>query len=773
MNRFFYWIIRHPIWVLSIIGIITLGFGAAALTIDFSTDLQDLLPPNDSSVVNFIEMSKSYGSQDYLLIAVHDDDTVFAPKTLKLIWDLTQAAQELPAGWVEEVRSIVNAEVVEGQAASLVVRPALDEFPESQDDIAAFRELVLDERLLSRLLLSEDERTTLIILEERPEIINSDAAHDLSAAVENLVEPYLEDHQIYLSGGPYIIAQVRESMLDDLRNLIPAAMGVLLLVLYLSFRQIRGMVLPVIVAALSVIWTLGVMALMGLELTMVSVVVPIILIAIADADSIHVLTHFQEMLHRYRSKHRALLRTMGKLNQPVIFTSLSSAAGFLGLATAYSLIVQNFGIATSIGILFAMIISLTFLPAILALMPAKTAKHLKHKPLSWIHGRRQSNGQQHLRWVYGAAIIFFISILGIFKIEINNNPVDYVRADLPVSQSAHFIEDTFGGSLTLRISFTGNQPDLWKDPQWLEKIQALQRYLESLEYTGVSTSIVDVLREINVSLHEDDPAFDVIPPDIRQVAQSLLLFDFGGGGSLESLVQPNYAGGQVTVLTESLPLKLLGPMVASIESYVEEHFPDSNTILTGQPMFGLRLGETLIPSQMSSLALSLLLVWGMLLILTRSLRLSLISMVPLVFAVVVMFATMGFIGIPIDLGTMMVASVAIGIGVDFAIHFISQYQQARKTRGPERSVHSALDLTWRALLYNTLSLGLGFSVMLFSQFNANIAFGGLMGLTVTVAFVCTLRLVPALLLLTSRVDEFKIFQWFKSLSSPKKSTPID
>lgn len=749
MNKFFHWIVTHPKTVLACVSLITAGLGWASLSLSFSTDLREMLPADDPTVLDFVEVSRNYGSQDFLLIAIRSEQTVFNEQTLKKVWELTQVLQTLPSAWVEEVRSVFNADIIKGTSNALIVRPVTETLPQTPEEIEAFRQTVLGERLLRRLLLSEDERTTLILLEERPEIINSDEAIAMTQAVERLVAPYQGPETIYLSGGPYIMAQVRTAMVDDLKTLLPFAIGVLLLVLWASFRQLRGMLLPVSVAFLSVIWTLGLMALVGFKLTIVSVVIPVILIAIGDADAIHLLTRYQEALHRFSDKRQALLHTLERLNQPILYTSLSSAAGFLGLALAYSVIIREFGVATAVGILFAMGLSLTFLPALLVILPARNAPHLAHHPVRFLSGWRQG-GRLRRRWLGGAFLILALSAFGIGQIEINNNPLDYVRSDLPVVQSARFVEETFGGSLTLRVSLDTDEVDRWKDPAWLNEVQSFQDYVEGLPYTGVSSSLVDVLREINVSLHGDDPAFDTIPDDSRAVAQALLLFEFGGGNGLSSLVKPDYTGGQITVAAESLPLKLLRPLIQKIRDYLATHFPNSSYKITGQPMFGLRLGDTLIASQIVSLLFSLLLVWIMLWVLTRSLRLSLIGMAPLGLAVVVMLGVMGFLGVAIDLGTVMVASVAIGISVDFAIHFITQYQQVRRKSLPEAAIQEALNLTWRALLYNTLSLGLGFLVLLFSKFTANIAFGALIGLTVAVAFIATLRLVPTLLLLTSK-----------------------
>lgn len=766
VRRLLYWMILHPVLVLTLTGLITVGLGWAALSLSFSADLQGMLPGDDPSVVDFVEMSRSYGSQDYLLVAVHHPDGVFNPGTLQKVWTLTQALQALPERWVEDVRSILNAEIVEGRNGALVVRPAAESLPQTPEDIAAFRATIEKERLLSRLLLSSDRNTTLIVLEERPQIINSDEAMRMSEAVEALVMPFAGPEQIYLSGGPYIISSVRNAMIRDLRLLIPIALVVLLGVLLVSFRQWRGMLLPVAVSGLTVVWTLGFMALVGFKLTIVSVVIPVILIALANADSIHILTRYQEALHHTPSKRRALYRALRSLGQPVVYTSLSSSVGFLGVATAYSVIVREFGLATALGIVFALVLSLTFLPALLAVLPARSATHLTRRRTSrWVLGWRLGSRQQSRRWLRLAIVVFVVGLLGVGRIQINNNPLDYVRQDLPVVQSARFVQDTFGGSLTLRLVLGGGKPDRWKDPQWLARVAALQAYVESLPHTGPSTSLVDVVREINTTLHDDDPAYDVIPNDIRAVAQSLLLFEFGGGASLDGLVKRDYSEGQATVLVESLPLGELTTLVDAVDGYLKLHFPDAVHHITGQPIFGLRLGQTLIPSQASSLAISLFLVWGMLLLLTRSLRLSLISIVPLVISVAVMLGAMGYLGINLDIGTVMVASVAIGIGVDFAIHFIAQYQQARRRLAPEPAITQALALTWRALWYHTLSLSLGFSVMLLSHFTANIAFGGLMGLTVAVAFVSSLRLVPALLLLTSKVSSFRGVRLFKELYS--------
>lgn len=749
MRKLAQWVMNAPIWVLAVIAVITIALGSAAVTLELSTDLQELLPSDDPIVLDFIEMSKRYGSQDFLLIAVHDEDSIFNPRTLEKIWNLSEAFNNITDEWVEEVRSIFNSEVVEGQENAIIVRPAADTLPQTSAEIDAFQELILGERLLSRLLISEDQRTTLIIIEEQPAIINSDEAIKLTEVVAELVGPFEGPEKIYLSGGPYIMAQVRQAMIQDLKSLVPIATLILLGILFASFRQLRGVLLPVTVALVSVIWTMGLMALVGFKLTIVAVVIPVILLAIADADSIHILTRYQEALHQSPKRREALMHAMTRLGQPVIYTSISSAVGFLGLTTAYSVIIQEFAIATAVGIIIAMVLSFTLLPALLMLLPARTSKHLS-QPGKWFSNWQLGKAGRY--WIWGAVVLVLVSFMGITQIEINNNPLDYVRDDLPVSRSAQFVENTFGGSLTLRIALDTEKADGWKDFEFLNKIQDLQNYMESLEHTGISTSIVDVVRELYKTTNADDPAFDTIPDTTRKVSDVLLPVEFGGSLDLRTLTTANYREGQVTTIIRSLPLKHLNPLVNGVRDYLDEHFPGVPYRLSGQPMFGVRVGETLVSSQVTSFMLSLFLVWVMLLILTRSLRLSLISVVPLMFAVTVMFGVMGFFGIALDIGTVMVASVAIGIGIDFAIHFISQYRQARERLEPEPAIQEALDLTWRALLYNTLSLGLGFLVMLFSQFTANIAFGGLMGVTVIVAFISTLRLVPALLMMSIKLE---------------------
>jgi len=752
MNKFFGWIISHPVVVLVAVFVVSVGLGWYALSLEFSTDLQGMLPASDKTVLDYVASSKHYGSQDYLLVTVHDEQTVFNPRTLKKLWQLTRALQQLPARWVDNVQSLSNADTLVGTPTSLEVKPAVQKLPQSAQAVVAFRATVLGQRLLRRLLLSEDEKTALIIVEERSQIINSDEAIAMTEAAERAVEPFRGPEQIYLSGGPYIVAQVRLAMVSDLRTLIPFALGLLLLILLASFRQWRGMLLPVSVAFLSVVWTMGLMALLGFKLTIVSVAIPVILIAIGDADSIHLLTRYQEELHHAGGKRQALLRTFTCLTQPVIYTSLSSAVGFLGLATAYSVVIRRFGLATAVGILLAMLLSVTFLPALLAVLPARTSQHLATRRARGTARAPWTDVARCKRWVGLAIVALVLSASGISRIEINNNPVDYVRADSPVNRSTRFVEDTFGGSLTLRVSLDTGVADRWKDPKWLAKVQALQAYAEGLPYTGISTSLVDVVREINVALHDNDLSYDTLPSDAREVAQGLLLFEFGGGLDLDSLVTKDYSAGQVTLIVRSLPLKQLTPLLRALRTYLDAHFPNAPYRITGQPIFGLRLGQTLVRSQISSLLFSLVLVGLMMLALTRSWRLGSIALVPLVLSVAAMFGVMGFAGVNLDLGTVMVASVAIGIGVDFAIHFISQYTQARRHGPPQEAIRVAVALTRRALLYNMLSLGLGFSVMVFSQFKANIAFGALLALTVFVAYVASLYLVPALLLLSSKAQ---------------------
>ncbi len=737
--KIYSWIIDRPWQMLAVLVLITGALAYFATGIEFSSDLEKMLPPDDRAVMDYVEAAREFGSQAYILLAIQEEETLFNPRALRKIGLISEECEGLKELGIEEIQTPLNA----GVLGSLV-----SGIPQQPEEIESYRRLIMGEPLLRKVFVSQDETTGLIILKEELDVADTAAEIRLIDGLEKIARKYEGPQAIHLSGRPYMTASIQRSMVRDLRTLVPVALVVLALILLLSFRSPRGVLLPITVVLVSTTWTVGIMALAGAKLTIVSIAMPVVLIAIGDADAIHILTRYNRVAGE-KPRREAILATMDAMTRPIILTSLTSAGGFLGLLSSYSAVVKDFGLFTAVGIVMAMVFSLSFLPATLSLL-ARTRKAAGAHP-PWRTGRAP-------RWAAGltanhplavalvGAAVASAFALGIPRLTIDTSPLEAFREGHPVLRNTRFSEEEFGGSLTLRVVIDAAEPDGLLNPALLGKMVELQEVMESLPGVGFAISLADIVKGINRSLRGDLPEVYRIPEAEAQVAEALSLYQRFTGGGLREWVSSDYRRGQITALLEARSSLELRRTMGAIDSYLSRELPGLEAKLVGAPVYIVRLGETLVTSQVRSLVVSLLAVWIMLILSLRSIVMGTIGIIPLSFASIILFGLMGFGNIKLTISTAMVASISIGLGVDFAIHFIEEFRRRRAAGGGFLDVISGVfsGVGWGITL-NAASLGLGFSVLLLSDFLTTMHFGLMVGLTAVSMFLATMLLLPAVL----------------------------
>lgn len=747
-------IVDHPWGVISAILIITALFASAIPKIRFEQDFEAFLPQDDPATIALHRAEERYGDQKLFMVALETDDTIFKPETLRKLKEMEELFEQIPE--VDEVRGPTNSQVIYGTETAITVAEALPEIPQTSEEIEAYKERVLGDRLLRGVVVSEDGKAAGILIrlkageEETVGVVNS---------VLEIADRYQGPERIYVGGMPRLNQFIAESMKKDLTVLFPVMVCVILIVLYVSFNSLRGVALPLLTVVLSAIWEMGTMGWLGAPFTPFSFIAPIVLMAVGTAYGIHILNKYYEEAHKDgRTRREVLVETVTAMSSPTAMAALTTVAGFLALLSSTLWPQRDFGVYTGIGVIYAGLLALTLIPAILALLPMP--KRERQSLLArWLQGRAGLGGLAHfvertaVVILIGAGLVAIAWAVGIPRLRIETSAKDFLGKGHPVTEALDVLERHFGGSLQTGIELDLGIRDGLKEPEVLKKILALQEFLETLPAVHRTTSITNLVRELNQKFHADDSNYYAIPDDRKLISQLLLLFTFQGG-SLGQMALTDFSAGEVLISLEWISSTQMARLVAQIQRYLDEHFgatASAALIKTEQvgtiPIYA-RLMEQIRTSQIWSLLISIGSSWVIVSLLMGSAVAGALCIVPLVLTIVTEFGLMAYLNLPLDMSTMMIGSIAIGIGIDYAIHFVERYRlEFTHDKDARRALEHTFTHTGAGISYNALALTLGFGVLWISTFKGLNTFGSLVALTMVVSALSAFTVIPAILLL--------------------------
>jgi len=738
------WATDHPKTILTIAAAITALSVAFIPTLRVDVDFANYLNRKDPAVIAADEAKERFGSQLRIVVAIEDPHGVFRAATLALARELEMALEDLPE--VEDMVGPLSSQVIRGTETSIQIHSAAPNgvAPQTAEDIESYRDLVLSDAMLRDYVVSSTEKALAIYLKPEPEV----DMVPFATAVENIVLAHETDGISFsISGVPYINLTLQRSMKRDLQLFLPLVILVIIGVLFISFRWTWGVVIPFTVVALSVLWILGLMAITGVPITVLSFILPVLLMAIGIADGIHVLSRYHEELRVRESKKEAILETMKAMKRPVVLTSLTTAIGFLSLLNAYMVPQRTFGLFTAIGILVAMILSLLLIPAILRMVKAPSPKTTKGNV--WMANTLGAIVRRAIRYRWavlaGALVLSGVFAAGIPLLQIETSQRSFLGQDHPAVMSMDRLDELFSGSNQVMIEIDSGQRDGLKDPGLLNEIVALEGFLET-QGVHKTLSITNIVREMNQRFHADDPTFYAIPDDRPTISQLLLLFSFQGG-SLGSLALSDFSAGEVMGFHALKTGEEQLALVKDVSEYLESHFDGEATArMAGPTRIQANMFTSIARSQLTSLLTSIIAAAVIVILLMRSFSAGIVSMIPLLFTVLFNFGVMAFAGKSLDIATLMISSITIGIGIDYGIHFIERYREERSETGSQsQALIRSAQTTGTGIVYNALALALGFGIMMLSAFLGLQNFGLLIAMTMVVSAVSAFAVIPALL----------------------------
>lgn len=849
-------------------GLLTLFFGYQLLHLRINSDIVGYLPKDDPAVILFNQVGEVFSGNDLALVAVDCPDVFSAPALLH-IKDLTDRLKALDG--VSAVTSLTDViDIRKGADGSVEVGKLIDpdHLPETPAQLAQVKTYTFGKEFYRGRIVSADSRSTLIVCRLK-------AGIDKVAATRAIRRTALEakvPERLYFGGVPFLICELSDAIFNDLKALIPLVAILVMLTLYVSFRTGRGVLVPLVSVLISTIWTLGFMSWMRVPLSIVSDVIPVLLIAVGTAPTIHILSKYNEKPSRYGSTGEETQEAFQEVGWRVILTELTIILGFTSfIFGSYLTMIREFGIFTALGTLFVLIMSLLFVPALLSYLPSRRKAEIQPAETP---RPRAAGGLMHrlsqfilnhewailITWL----LVFGGAAFGIVRIERSVDIVGFFKPGKSIRQAEDLLVSKFGGSLPIQIRVQG---DL-QDPYVLKEMRRFEKYLDCLPHVANAQSVADSIAELNDVIDGNKTV-----PDQRDKVANLWFF-LEGQEMLPQYASDDRQQGLIQAMVSTRDSHLTRNILDSLDAYIArvpreavaidaavaapsvreaayrlqaarvadamvwdakqaalQSAPDSSRLAdrlfreflapqladahllrvnpgsvlqalgsefpsapgaalsakladdlkelndgriylpaadyrrlagsdagekssvafdySGMPLIYNHLDNSLLSSQIQSFLIALIFIYLLLAIQLKSFSGGLIGLIPIVLTVFITFGLMGYLRIPLDVATVLVASIALGIGIDYAIHFCMRFKHYFRISGNLLdALDGTLKTTGKAIIINVISVTMGFITLIFADLIPLQRFGLLVALTMIGSGLASITLLPVLILIT-------------------------
>ena len=748
MNKLAEGIVKLKWLIIIVVIVLTAFLGYQIKDLKINSDIISSLPDDDPVALLYKNIGKEFGGNDIGMIIIETDD-VFKKAVIESVKQITDTLRVLDG--ISTITSLTNILDIRGSEWGIEIGTLLDEYdlPDSKAELDALKEKVFSKDMYKGTIVSEDGTSTLIIF------TLLDGA-DKQAVAKNIREKTGEldiPEKLYFGGLPFMMNDIASLIASDIIRLIPITFFLIVFILFLGFKSTRGVILPMLTAALSVIWVLGTMVLSGYELSMISNITPIILLAVGSAYTIHVINRINTTFDQDRKK--ALTKALAYITIPVILAALTTMVGFVSfIFGAYLEMIRDFGLFTALGVFFALLLSIFFVPAIIsALSMYKSAKRIerngkkKHSILNdIILSPLNDLLHKHPKYILSVwGIVMLVSIIGVFFIQREVNMAEYFKKDNPTRVTEDIMQEKFGGSQPVFVVFHGDV----QSPDVLQMMIKTENYMKEFPAIDFTQSIADLVEEMNDVMGEGKKI-----PDVRAKIENLW-FLLDGQDIMPQLVSDELDKAIIQSKLASNDSKVLNDFIAYMDDFVTENSTDECEIeVTGMPSIYSQLDKSLINSQMSSLVIAIFMVLLIVGLILRSPIKGVFAAIPIVATITILFGFMGATGIPLDVATVLVASVALGIGIDYSIHIITHFSHVYKETGElYKSMEETILISGKAIVINVLSVATGFLVLIFSEMVPLQNFGILVAMSMIGSGLGAITLLPVIIILYYRKIE--------------------
>jgi predicted RND superfamily exporter protein len=739
LNNFPQLIVRFRFAVLALVVALTAFFTFQLKYLEVDSNIVDALPETDTVVQRFRAVGESFGSNEIGLVIIQNDNNVFLPQTLAHIQQVTDTLSGMEG--IIRVTSLTNLTNFNTTDDAFEVDDLISDWPKNEADAEALKNEITTNTMVVGTIVSEDATAAVVLF-------NFESGSDIKATatlVRQKIEALNLPEEVYFAGSTFLTGYVADMIRTDMARLIPIAFLLISFILFISFRSARGVILPILTAALAILWAIGTFVALGLKLSMVSNNVPIIILAVGSAYAIHVVNRVNQSLESDASK--AIIESLKMIAIPVVLTALTTMVGFLSFVLgAYLSMIRDFGLLAALGTIYSAALALVFIPALLSLF----SKNHEREPETDIRERKPFMYRIFLKPIYESVTLhpkrilaiwvalFGLGVIGVFQLQRSVSVADYFKKSHPANKADRVMEAKFGGSKPLFVVFKGDV----QSPELLNGMKNLSTYLLASDYVTSAQSVADVVTRLYRALGGETD----IPEEKAYVEQLWFML---GQQDLSQLITEDLDQALIIAKFNNYGQAHIEDFNAYVAEYLKAHPSESYTIeISGMPYVNQRLDQSLVRSQLTSLLVAIVLVVALVSLIFKSVIEGLYASIPIIATIAILYGVMGLTGIPLNVVTVLVASVAMGIGIDYAIHYISHFNDALK-RGFElnNAVEEAVMISGKAILINFISVSAGFMVLVFSDLMPMVYFGVLIALSMLGSSMGALTLLPAALIL--------------------------
>jgi predicted RND superfamily exporter protein len=672
-------------------------------------------------------------------IVILETDNIYKTSVIAHIRQLTDSIGKIEG--ISSVSSLSNIINIKGGESGIEIGRLVDEYelPQSKEEFDQLRENIAANEMYKGSIVSEDETSCLVVftLDDKADV--NIVARAILEKAESLDLP----EKLYFIGSPMLITYIAELMRKDLTLLLPIAILLIAVILFISFRSVKGVVLPLLSAIIAIIWALGSMSLFGFSMSMISNNIPIILLAIGSAYTIHVVNRVNQL--RSSGVNKSVVKALNYVMIPVVLAAITTAIGFVSFVFgAYLEMIVDFGIFTALGTFIACIMAIFFVPALMTVLPKSLSKNAAdHGKIDFFEKWFLNPLSKLLFWypktILGIwIVVILISLSGIAFIKRSVDIQEYFQEGNPTREAERIMVEKFGGTKPVFVHFKGNM----QNPEVLKTMMKTSAYMEASPDIYTSMSVAKLIAEINLAITGERE----VPEDQAMIEQMWFLLD--GNEVMNRFVNEDLSEGIIISKFKSPDNDSKIVFSNYMASFIEENSSsDCEIQITGMPFVDITMDQSLINSQMGSISIAIIFVIIIVGLMLRSFLNGLYASLPIIAAITILFGVMGLTGISLNIATVLVASVALGIGIDYSIHIISHFNELFKSSGKiEYAIQESLKISGKAIIINVVSVSAGFLVLVFSEMVPLQYFGILIAISMVSSSLGAMTLLPALLI---------------------------
>ncbi len=756
-------ILRNRILILVLIAAFTVFLGLQWKNMRFSNSQANLLPDHHPVNIEYQDFLEQFGEEGNAIVFGIRDSSLFTPSKINRWNKFSKQLAAFPE--IDFVLSLENLQELKRDTTDqkFVLEPLITSQLKTQPQIDSLKNhLFNDLPFYDNLLFNKKSGTVRTVANLDKEIVNTTVRKDfILQEINDLVRDFEVETglDVHVSGMPYIRTMNSQSIINEIGKFIGAALLVTSLIFFFFFRSFRATLISMCVVIIGVMWAFGILGLLQYEITVLTALIPPLIIVIGIPNCIFLINKYQQEVKKHGNQALSLQRVISKIGNATLMTNMTTASGFATFIITDSKLLKEFGIVASLNIIGIFILSLLIIPIIYSYLSLPKTRHLKHLNKKWIDAfvNRMEHIVRNKRIaVYIVSLMLLIaSIIGIYQINISGSPIEDMPKNAQFFKDIRFFEAEFDGIMPIEIVINTKRPKGVMNAINLKKIDQLDEVITEIPELSKPLSVVNLVKYSKQAFYNGMPKYYQLPTKqetnfILSVAQK----SAGESNLLKNFVDSTGQTARVTTFIKDVKTDRMEEIMDRLSENLDKFFPPDryDTYITGSALLFLKGTKYLVKNLVLSLAFAIFLIALFMAYLFRSFRMIIISLIPNLLPLIITAGIMGFIGVPIKPSTILVFSIAFGISVDDTIHFLAKYRQELIANRWQikKSVYAALRETGVSMFYTSIVLFFGFSVFTISDFGGTVALGSLVSATLLFAMLSNLILLPSLLLSLER-----------------------